>query len=156
MLEASSIPGSGRSFGGGRGNSHQHTCLENLHGQRSLAGYAGGTSIKEPTCQCRRCERHGFDPWVRKIRWRRAWQPIPVYLPGESHGQRNLAGYSPWGCESQTRLSDLGQTEEMAGTALSALRCNIQYAQLFRVNTIIILMLQLRKQRLREENVTNL
>ena len=36
-------------------------------------------------------------PWVGKISWRRAWQPTPVFLPGESHGQRNLAGYSPWG-----------------------------------------------------------
>ena len=38
------------------------------------------------------CRRHGFNPWVRKIPWRRKWQPTPVYLPGESHGQRNLAG----------------------------------------------------------------
>ena len=39
----------------------------------------------------------GFDPWVGKIPWRRTWQPTPVSLPGESHGQRSLAGYSPWG-----------------------------------------------------------
>ena len=51
-------------------------------------------SGKEPTCQCR---RHGFDPWVGKIPWRRKWQPTPVFLPGESHGRRGLAGYSPWG-----------------------------------------------------------
>ena len=38
-----------------------------------------------------------FDPWVGNIRWRRAWQFTPIPLPGESHGQRNLAGYSPWG-----------------------------------------------------------
>ena len=38
-----------------------------------------------------------FDPWVWKIPWRRKWQPIPVFLPGESHGQRRLAGHSPWG-----------------------------------------------------------
>jgi len=37
------------------------------------------------------------DPWVRKIPWRRAWQQTPVFLPGESNGERNLAGYSPWG-----------------------------------------------------------
>ena len=37
-----------------------------------------------------------FDPWVGKIRWRREWQPIPVFLPGEFHGQRSLVGYSPW------------------------------------------------------------
>ena len=40
----------------------------------------------------------GFDPWVGKIPWRRAWQPTPVFLPGESHGQRRLAGYCPGGC----------------------------------------------------------
>ena len=39
----------------------------------------------------------GFDPWVGKIPWRRKWQSTPVFLPGESHGQRSLAGYSPWG-----------------------------------------------------------
>ena len=38
-------------------------------------GFPGGTGGKEPACQCRRYERHGFDPWVRKIPWRRAWQP---------------------------------------------------------------------------------
>ena len=43
--------------------------------------------------------RHGFDPWVRKIPWKRKWQPIPVFLPGESHGQRSLVSYSPWGCK---------------------------------------------------------
>jgi len=39
--------------------------------------------------------RSGFDPWVRKLPWHRKWQPIPVVLPGESHGQRSLTGYSP-------------------------------------------------------------
>ena len=62
-----------------------------------VLGFQSGTSGKEPTCQCRRCKRHGFEPWVGKIPWRRAWQPTPVFLPGESHGQRSLAGYSPWG-----------------------------------------------------------
>ena len=42
-------------------------------------------------------QRPGFDPWVGKIPWRRKWQPTPVRLPGESHGQRSLAGYSPRG-----------------------------------------------------------
>ena len=44
-----------------------------------------------------------LDPWVGKIPWRREWHPTPVFLPGEFHGQRSLAGYSPWGCrESDT------------------------------------------------------
>ena len=40
---------------------------------------------------------HGLDLWVRKIPWKREWQPTPIIFPGESHGQRILAGYSPWG-----------------------------------------------------------
>ena len=47
--------------------------------------------------QCRRHRRCRFDSWVRKIPWRRAWQPTPVVLTGKSHGQGSLAGYSPWG-----------------------------------------------------------
>jgi len=49
---------------------------------------------KESVCQFRKCR---LDPWVGKIPWRREWPPTPVLLPGKSHGQRNLAGYSPWG-----------------------------------------------------------
>ena len=50
--------------------------------------------------------RPGFDPWVGKIPWRRAWQPTPVFLPGESCGQKSLAGCRPWAHKSQTWLSD--------------------------------------------------
>ena len=57
-------------------------------------GFAGGASVKEPVCQCRRQKRHRFDPWVRKIPWRKKWQATPVFLPGEAHGQRGL-GHSP-------------------------------------------------------------
>ena len=53
------------------------------------------TELKEPTCQCRKRKRHEFDPWVRKILWRRVWQPTAVFLPGEFHEQKSLAGYSP-------------------------------------------------------------
>ena len=60
-----------------------------------LALLIGGASGKEPGCQCRRSKRRGLDPWIGKIPWRRARQPTPVFLPGQSHGQRSLAGYSP-------------------------------------------------------------
>ena len=60
-------------------------------------GFPGGASGEEPSCQSRRHKRYRFDPWVRKIPWRRACQPTPVFLPGESQGQRNLVGYNPWG-----------------------------------------------------------
>ena len=55
-------------------------------------------SGKESTCQLKRCQRCSFNPWVGKIPWRRKWQPTPVFLPGKFHAQRNLTGYSPWGC----------------------------------------------------------
>ena len=56
------------------------------------------------------CGRPGFDPWLGKIPWRRAWQPTPVFLPGESHGQRNLAGVVHGVSKSRTRLSDQAPT----------------------------------------------
>ena len=48
-----------------------------------------------------------FDPWVRKILWRRKWLPIPVFLPGEFHGWRSLAGYCPWGCKELNTIKQL-------------------------------------------------
>ena len=55
-----------------------------------IGSFSDGTSGKEPTCQGRRHKRCGFSPWVRKIPWRRSWQPTLVFLPGKSHGQRSL------------------------------------------------------------------
>ena len=60
-------------------------------------GFPGGTSDKEAACQCRRHKRRMFNPWVGKIPWRGEWKPTPVFLPGESHGWRSLAGHSPRG-----------------------------------------------------------
>ena len=68
-------------------------------------GFLGGSSDKEPICQCRRHKRHGFNPWVRKIPWRRKWQLTPVLLPGESHGQRSLAATVHRIAQSWTRLT---------------------------------------------------
>ena len=59
----------------------------------TVEGLPQGLSSKE-SLQCR---RHRFHPWIRKISWRREWQPTPVFLPGKSQGQRSLTGYSPWG-----------------------------------------------------------
>ena len=70
-------------------------------------GFPGGGSGKKSACQWKRCRRHGFDPWVGghgKIPWRRAWQLTLVFLPGESHGQRSLVGYSPRVSKSWTPL----------------------------------------------------
>ena len=68
-------------------------------------GFPSGASGKEPTRQCRRHRRCGLNPWRAKIPWRRAWQPTLVFLPRESHGQRGLAGYSPYGCIQLDTLS---------------------------------------------------
>ena len=84
-------------------NTHNWTLLKgNLVLQE---GFPGGTSGKEPACQCRRCKRHRFNPWVGTISWRRKWQPTPVFLPEKSHGQRGMVGYSPYGHKESTRLS---------------------------------------------------
>ena len=57
-------------------------------------GLPSWLSSKESTCQCR---RPGFNPQVRKIPWRRKWQPTPVFLPRKFHGRRSLMGYVPQG-----------------------------------------------------------
>ena len=54
---------------------------------------------KESVCQCERNKRCRFNAWVRKIPWRKKWQPTPVFLPGESHEKRSLVGYSPCGSQ---------------------------------------------------------
>ena len=70
-----------------------------------VLGFPGGTGGKEHTCQFRKHKIPKFSPWVRKILWRRAWQPTLAFLPGESNGQRSLASYSPKGHK------ELGVTE---------------------------------------------
>ena len=66
----------------------------NLSKLWEIWGFPGGSDVKRICLQCR---KPGFDPWVRKISWRREWLPIPVFLSGEFHGQRSLVSYSPWG-----------------------------------------------------------
>ena len=56
-------------------------------------GFPGGSNVKESACS----QRPGFNPWDRKIPWRREWLSTPVFFPGESLGQRSLVGYSPGG-----------------------------------------------------------
>ena len=53
--------------------------------------------VKKLPANTREIRDSRFDNWVRKTAWRRTWKPTPVFLPGESHGQRSLEGYSPWG-----------------------------------------------------------
>ena len=67
------------------------------------------SSDKESACQCRRCKRLGFYPWLRKMPWSRKWQPTPVFLLGKFHGQRSLADYSPW-CHKEMDMTECAHT----------------------------------------------
>ena len=73
-----------------------------VRGKISSTRFVWWLSSKESSCQCRRHRRYESDPWVRKIPWRRKWQPTPVFLPGESHG----VGYSPWGHQQSDMTED--------------------------------------------------
>ena len=79
----------------------------------------GGNSV------CLQCRRPGFDPWFRKIPWRRKQQPTPVLVPGKFNGRRSLVGYSPWGCK------ELDMTEELstAQPTYEPARCKLSKMQ---------------------------
>ena len=77
-------------------------------------GFPGGARGKEPTCQCRRHKKCGFDPWTGKIPWRKAQEPTPVFLPGESHGQRSLMDYGPRVAKSQPRLKQFSTQHSLS------------------------------------------
>ena len=83
---------------------HDQSKNLNLSKLQETADFPGGASGKEYARQCRRHQSYRFDPWVGKIPWRRAWHPTPGFLPRQSHGQRSLAGYRPWGRRESTRL----------------------------------------------------
>ena len=87
-----------------------------------LPWWLGGN---ESACQWR---RRGFNPWSRKIPWERKWQLTPVFLPGRSHGQRSLVGYSPWGC-SLTQLSNWTTTTFKKKKRWFSLRYSIRELQ---------------------------
>ena len=81
---------------GGNGRGKTGTKDENHVVYTKLASLMA--HIKESACQCK---RHGFDPWVWKIAWRRKWQPTLLFSPEKRHGQKSLVGYNPGGCKSQ-------------------------------------------------------
>ena len=111
-------------------------------GNKGLPRWHSG---KESACQCRRCKRCRFYPWVGKIPWSRKWQPTPVFLPGEFHGQRSLVGYSPWGCKES-------DTTEHAHTCLSHQRqwrpCGLKRNYCFSLNYLEEFKLEIKKNKL--------
>ena len=83
---------------------------------------------KNPPANASRRKRFGFDPWVGEIPWRRAMQPTQVLLPGESHGQKGLAGYSPWGRTELNATEGLGTHQNAhscvgQGSSFGSFRC---------------------------------
>ena len=79
---------------------HWPSSVRKIQATQLNLSFPGGSDGKASACNAGYL---GFDPWVGKIPWRRKWQPILVFVPGKSHGQRSLVGYSPWGCkESDT------------------------------------------------------
>ena len=120
-------------IGEGNGNPLQCSCLENPRDGRARWAAVHGvaqsrTRLKRLSSSssssssmsfigflwwcsgiCLQCRRHRFDPWVRKIPWRRKWQPTQVFLTAKSHRQMSLVGYSPWGgVESMSGLQSVG------------------------------------------------
>ena len=100
---------------------------------------------------CLQCRRPGFDPWVRKIPWRRKWQSTPVLLSGKSHGQRSLVGHSLWGCKKSDTterlhfhflllsISDMWETRNCMSLSLDSELCsNISIIYLYATITVLI------------------
>ena len=87
---------------------------------------------------CLQWRRLEYNPWVRKIPWRRARQLTPVFLPGESHGQRSHAGFSPWGHKESDRTRQLNNKvdiDKIILTSLSTLTCSLMSSRFTVLNT---------------------
>jgi len=79
-------------------------------GQHLLGRFSG----KESPCQCRRRRRHRFDLWVGTMPWNRKWQPTPLFLPGEFHGQRSLVDPRSWG-HKESDMTEHTHTKHIRG-----------------------------------------
>ena len=106
IRDTGSVPGSGRSPGGGHGNPLQYSCLENPMARGAWRAAVQGVTQSQTRLQRLSTHlalvvnppagagdsRHRLDPWVGRIPWSRKWQPTPVFLTGRSPGQRSLVG----------------------------------------------------------------
>ena len=100
-----------------------------------ILGFPWWLNGKESACQFRRCR---FNTWVRKIPWRRKWQPTLVFLPGKPHWQRCLVGYSPWGHKESETTSWLNNNNSNVGMLLGHLIKN--FFSLFTLYFLILLL----------------
>ena len=102
---------------------------------RWLSGKESTWNVRNPPNR-RRC---GFDPWVRKIPWRRKWQLTPVFLPAKSHGQRSLEGYSPGGHKRVGRdLATKQQLQKIIQRFLRKLRVELPHNLAFSLLSIYL------------------
>ena len=89
-------------------------------------------SGKESSCQCRRCKRREFDPWVRKIPWRSKWQPTPIFFHGKFHRQRSLASTVHGVTKNQTWLSNKAQHSKIQDQCTKVNYISIYLQQMIR------------------------
>ena len=89
--------------------------------------------------------RPGFHPWVEKVPWRREWLPTPVFFPGESHGERNQVGYSPWGGKESDMTEQPNTDRQEHLMAARWLRSVKVLSPAFLIYTFLILALGLGK-----------
>ena len=109
-------------------------CPEEFFWLCLVLGLPRWLSGKESACQCRRQE---FDLWIQKIPWRRKWQPTPVFLPGKFHGQRSLAGCTPWGCKASEMTEHTSTHMLSLGGGLWALHCSTQTFLAVRASLVV-------------------
>ena len=98
-------------------------------------------SGKEPPCQCRRRKRHGFDPWVRKIPWRRTWQPTLIFLLGEFHGHTAWRLIVHMIAESWTQLKLFSMPQELhicANTSIQQLFIKQVFSDMKNVKILVL------------------
>ena len=72
-----------------------------------------GSVVKDLPANAGDLRDGGFDSWVRKIPWRRKWQPTPVFLPAKTQGQRSMGAYSPWDCKDSDTTEQLNNKNKV-------------------------------------------
>ena len=98
---------------------------------REERSFPGGSVVK-------RHRRHGFDPWVRKIPWRREWQTTPILLSGKFHGQRNLVGYRPRGHKESDMTERLSLQRQRIHKISVYYKCHITVLHALPINSSYI------------------
>ena len=112
-------------------------CSLSSIGTTGIVGFPLWLSGREPAGQCRRCR---FDPWVRKMPQRSKWQPTPVLLPGKSHGQRSLAGYSLWGCKELDVTERVNTTNNTHSNFFPSMRRWWKWSELLKIPSVYLVV----------------